>query len=81
MKKARKSCEQCGSQNLKARITTYPIQMEHFGLQKQLNIGRVSVRECLDCHTLMPTEAGKEKIERCTMSFIQLFDTHGITSV
>jgi len=52
------SCQQCNGQNLKAKLATYPIMMG----EKQINIGRVSVRECLDCHELMPAEKGQEKI-------------------
>lgn len=76
-KKTKKSCEQCGSQNLKARMTTYPVHMAG----KQLNIGRVSVRECLDCHALMPTEVGKEKIGRCMMTFMGMLSEHGFSPV
>jgi hypothetical protein len=61
-----KICEQCGSQNLKTHLTTYPIKMD----TRQLNVGRVSVKECLDCHHLKPTKAGQEKIERCMMNFM-----------
>jgi len=68
MSKVKRICEQCGSQNLKARLAVYPIKMEN----KEINVNRVSVRECLDCHTLMPTEKGKEKIERCMMSVMHL---------
>lgn len=35
-----------------------------------MNVGRVSVRECLDCHAMTPTDAGKAKIG----SFIMAFD-------
>jgi len=65
----KKSCEQCDSQNLKAARVTYPINMG----EKQINIQRVSVRECLDCHALMPTVAGQAKIERCMVSMLELF--------
>ena len=62
------NCEQCGSQNLKARRVTYPVEIG----EKQLDIKRVSVRECLECHALMPTQAGKEKINRCMMTFMEI---------
>ncbi len=68
-KKSGKSCEKCGSQNLKACRTTYPLQMG----EKQINVGRVSVQQCLDCDALMPTKAGLEKIERCSMMTLMLF--------
>lgn len=68
MKSAKKSCEKCGSQNLKTHLTTYPMKLG----AKQINVGRVSVKECLECHALMPTKAGKEKIARCTMAVMSL---------
>jgi hypothetical protein len=67
-KKTKKTCENCGSDNLKACLKTYPIKIE----TKQLNVGRVSVRECLDCYAMMPTEAGKEKIGRAMMMYMSL---------
>jgi len=68
--KSKKTCEQCGSHNIKTRLATYPVKIG----PKQLDIGRVSVRECGDCHTMIPTKAGQEKITRCTTSFISLLD-------
>ncbi len=64
----RKICETCGSENLKTHQTTYPVKLG----SKQLNIGRVSVRECMDCHSLRPTKAGQEKIARCSIAFMSL---------
>jgi hypothetical protein len=71
-KKSKKTCENCGGNNLKACSTTYPVKIE----TKQLNVGRVSVRECLDCYAMMPTEAGKEKIERAVEMFMSLMARH-----
>ena len=68
MKTLRKHCEKCGGKNLKAHLATYPMKIG----PKQLNVERVSVKECMDCHTLEPTKAGKEKIARCTMTFMQI---------
>jgi NAD-dependent SIR2 family protein deacetylase len=76
-KKSKQVCEQCGSQNIKSRITTYPMKMG----EKQVNIGRVAVKECLDCDYLMPTIAGKEKIGRCLGTFIHLFERNAISPV
>ena len=67
--KAKELCEKCGSQALKARLTTYPIKIE----AKQLNVKRVSVKQCLDCHHLMPTLAGHKKIMRSMGAFMTLF--------
>jgi hypothetical protein len=54
------SCVECGSQNLKPTRITYPVNT----CGKQINVERVSVRQCQDCSALMPTEAGKQKIGR-----------------
>ena len=67
-KKTKHSCEKCGGQNIKTHQTTYPLKMG----EKQLNIGRVSVRECMDCHTMSPTKAGQEKIARGSLMFMSL---------
>ena len=68
MKKDTKSCMKCGSTNLKCEITTYPLSFEG----KQPNVGRVSVRKCLDCSAIVPTEAGKAKLNRATMMYFTL---------
>lgn len=65
-----KACEECGSTNLKNSITSYPVKMKN----KQIHVGRVSVKQCLDCSTIMPTKAGKEKIARCMMNVMSLFN-------
>ena len=67
-KKSDKSCEHCGGQNIKSHSTTYPVILG----EKQLNIGRVWVKECLDCNSMKPTKAGQEKIDRNTLVFMQL---------
>ena len=63
-----KLCEKCGSKNLKNSRTTFPIIV----VGRQMNVGRVSVRECIDCYSITPTKAGLEKIERCTSVFLDL---------
>lgn len=75
IKKSKKLCEQCGSQNIKACRITYPV---HIG-KKQLNIERVSVKECMDCHAIKPTIAGEEKIARGTWMFMSLLEKHGFS--
>lgn len=69
-KKSGKICLDCGSQNIKCKQTQYPIK---FG-EKTIAVQRVSVRECLDCQTIKPTQAGEEKIGRCLMTFMSSFD-------
>jgi hypothetical protein len=68
-KKSQKVCEACGGKNTKTYLTTYPIKMG----ERQVNVGRVSVRECIDCHAIKPTDAGQEKIGRCMMTCMSLF--------
>ncbi|TDA25605.1 MAG: hypothetical protein DSO00_08505 [Archaeoglobi archaeon] len=41
--------------------TTFPLELNG----KLINVGRVSVRECQQCHHLHPTEKGFEKLSRC----------------
>ena len=67
-KKTSKSCDNCGGQNIKTHPTTYPVNMG----EKQLNIGRVWARECLNCNAITPTKAGQEKIERGMSAFMSL---------
>ena len=74
-KKAKQVCEKCGSKELKNRSTTYPMQLG----ERQINIGRVAVKECLECHFLMPTTAGKEKIGRCILSVYHMLSSNGIS--
>jgi YgiT-type zinc finger domain-containing protein len=68
--KSNQVCEKCGSHSLKARRTTYPIILG----EKTINIERLSVKECTECHHQHPTPAGKEKIGRCIMTMMRLFD-------
>ena len=67
-KKSGKSCESCGGQNLKSHLTIWPVDLG----EKKLTIGRVWVRECLDCNVIEPTKAGQEKIARGMMAFMEL---------
>ena len=76
-KKSGKLCEACGGQNTKIHLTTYPVKMG----EKQINVGRVSARECMDCYAIKPTKAGQEKIERCMMTFMSLLDDDNFGSV
>jgi hypothetical protein len=71
-KKTGKLCEECSGSNIKTHLMTFPIKIG----EKQVNVGRVSVKECMDCHALKPTKTGQNKIDRCmmTMAFMTLFD-------
>ena len=64
------SCPLCQGTTFKKNITTYPMQMFD---GRQINIGRVSVQECENCHHLVPTEAGSEKISRCMATIAAMF--------
>ncbi len=70
IKKNGKLCEQCGGLNLKAHLITCPIKVG----TKQINVQRVSVKECMDCHFIKPTKAGQDKIERCMMMYMSLLN-------
>lgn len=65
MKKLNFVCEKCKTSKYKNKITTFPI----FLPGKQINVQKVSVRECLKCGFQIPTEKGYEKLERCTNAF------------
>jgi YgiT-type zinc finger domain-containing protein len=73
----KKSCNECGSQNLKTRQTVYPIEIG----TRQLNVNRVYVRECMDCHATTPTPTGQEKISRAIMAFMMLSGENNISLV
>lgn len=75
MKATKKSCDECGSNNLKTCLRVYPVKIE----AKQINVNRTSVKECLDCYAMTPTKAGKEKIEQAIMNFITLMMRHNPT--
>ena len=64
--KAKFVCSECGGTSYQNRVTTYPLHLAG----KQLNVGRVAVKECLLCHHLTPT--GQQKIARCIAAFTAL---------
>jgi YgiT-type zinc finger domain-containing protein len=64
------SCPLCHGTTFKKKITTYPVRTFD---RRQINIGRVAVQECVSCHHLNPTIAGREKIDRSMASVAQLF--------
>ena len=69
------TCAQCGGNLLQRRITTYPVQLtEPLSLAgKQIHVHRVALYACQSCGHLMPTAAGKAKVERCVARGIELF--------
>ena len=73
-------CDCCSGQNLTRRITTYPVPLGEPPFSsfpelkgKQIYIGRVALYECQTCGRLMPTPAGRAKIERNVALDILLF--------
>ena len=73
-KTTRFECEKCAAQVYQSRITTYPL----FLPGRQINIGRVAVKECAACHHLMPTPAGRAKIKRCFGNVLAMFQEAGV---
>jgi YgiT-type zinc finger domain-containing protein len=75
LNKKKRTCEQCGSENLKARRASYPLKVG----KRDIEVRRVSLRECLDCHKLMLTEVGQEKVNRCREVFVDLLRKHNVS--
>ena len=67
------SCPVCGGKNLVRKITNYPVVLSGSLAGKQINVGRVTLHECLTCGQLMPTPAGQAKVDRCTEMGVRLF--------
>jgi YgiT-type zinc finger domain-containing protein len=65
-----RTCEHCGSVDLKRRSTTYPLLLPG----RQINVARVKVHQCADCGHLMPTPEGQEKLQRCLQVFGSMLD-------
>ena len=63
------SCPLCQGTTFTKKLTTYPLRTVD---GRQIIIGRVAVRECDNCHHLIPTKAGSEKISRCMATMTQL---------
>jgi YgiT-type zinc finger domain-containing protein len=64
------SCPLCKATTFKRKMTPYPVQTAD---GRQINIGRVAVQECENCHHLIPTKSGYEKINRCLETMALLF--------
>lgn len=67
------ACAKCAGNDLQRRITTYPVRLtEPRNLaDKEIQVGRVALYECLSCGYLMPTPAGQAKIDRCVARVIE----------
>jgi YgiT-type zinc finger domain-containing protein len=66
-----RTCQQCGAAALKRRSTTYPLVLPG----RQINVARVQVDECGECGHLVPTAAGRDKLQRCLQSLAGMLDT------
>ncbi|MGH8226852.1 MAG: YgiT-type zinc finger protein [Steroidobacteraceae bacterium] len=65
-----RTCQKCGSRDLKRRSTTYPLTLPG----RQINVQRVKVNECSSCGHLMPTPEGEAKLQRCLQVFGEMLD-------
>jgi hypothetical protein len=74
------ACTACGSTRLRRRIATYPVELrEPPSLAgKQIHVHRVALYACESCEHLMPTAAGRAKVQRCVARGIEFF--LGLTS-
>jgi hypothetical protein len=68
-------CTTCAGTALIRRITTYPVRLTGPAplTSKEIHVHRVALHECQLCGHLMPTPAGKAKVERCVQRGIDLF--------
>lgn len=40
--------------------------------EQQINVQRVWAKECIDCHSIRPTLAGQQKVNRILSAFMML---------
>lgn len=64
-------CEYCTGTALIRRVTTYPVQLAGPLEGKRVDVGRVALHECRTCGHLMPTPAGRAKVDRCVAMTIR----------
>jgi len=67
------ACAHCAGTDLVRRIATYPVHLTGPLEGKQIHVGRVALYECQSCGSLMPTPAGRAKVERNLAMGIRLF--------
>jgi hypothetical protein len=67
------ACEPCAGMDLQRRLTTYPVRLTGSLEGKQIHVGRVALHQCLDCGHLMPTPAGRAKVDRHVDMGVRLF--------
>lgn len=68
LKRKKLSCEKCGETLFKSQISTYPLDV----MDKVIMVQRVSVKKCLHCGNMEPTQKGKEKLVRCVDAYMSL---------
>ncbi|MGD0227847.1 MAG: hypothetical protein ABSF71_36515 [Terriglobia bacterium] len=56
--------ERYAGTDLVRRITTYPVLLTGPLEGKEIHVGGMALHECLSCGHLMPTPAGKAKVDR-----------------
>jgi len=66
-------CGHCAGADLVRRIATYPVHLTGPLEGKQIHVGRVALYECQSCGCLMPTPAGRAKVERNVAMGVRLF--------
>lgn len=66
-------CGHCAGSDLLRRITTYPVLLTGPLEGKQIHVGRVALYECQSCGYLMPTPAGRAKVQRNVAMGVRLF--------
>jgi len=61
-----RTCANCGGNNQRRRITTYPVRLTEPAklAGKEILVGSVAVYECQSCGHHMPMPAGQAKIDR-----------------
>lgn len=59
---------------LRRKIAPFPVQMG----ERTIEVGRVAMNICDQCGAKVPTQAGKEKIDRCVANVVAMFQKHNI---
>jgi YgiT-type zinc finger domain-containing protein len=68
------SCTNCNNAVLRKKTATFPVKLG----ERTIEVGRVAMNICDQCGAMIPTKAGKEKIERCVSNVKAMFAEHGL---
>ena len=73
------ACANCGGNNQRKRITTYPVRLTEPArlAGKEIFVGSVAVYECQSCGHLMPTPSGQAKVDRSLAQRIRTCERPG----